>query len=38
MTDETTKEQWHDGGDVTLLQAIEDGTIPKPARLTWVDW
>ena len=23
------------GGDVTLLQAIADGTIPKPTRCTW---
>ena len=34
----TTYEQWNGGGDVTLLQAIADGTIDKPSRLTWVDW
>jgi hypothetical protein len=38
MVDETTSEQWNGGGDVTLLQAIEDGTIPKPSRYTWQDW
>ena len=38
MTDETTKEEWHEGGDVTLLQAITDKTIPKPSRVEWRDW
>ncbi len=38
MTDETTKEEWHEGGDVTLLQAITDKTIPKPSLVDWRDW
>ena len=38
MGDETPNEQWHDGGDVTLLKAIDDGTIPKPSCITWQDW
>ena len=38
MGDETSNEQWHDGGDVTLEQAIDNGTILKPSRLTWRDW
>ena len=38
MGDETSNEQWHDGGDVTLQEAIDNGTIVKPSRLTWRDW
>ena len=36
--DETTCEQWLAGGDVPLLKAIADGTIPKPSRLQWQEW
>ena len=38
MIDETSSEQWLDGGDITLEQAIEEGTIVKPSRLKWQDW
>ena len=38
MADETTCEQWLAGGDVPLLKAIADGTIPKPSRLQWQEW
>ena len=38
MADKTTCEQWLAGGDVPLLTAIADGTVPKPSRLQWQDW
>ena len=38
MADETTREQWLTGGDVPLLKAIADGTIPKPLCASWKEW